>query len=58
MPAIKLMGPKIALSIEIRKENSSIFFLLNLLPRLIKLNDDLMQCTDDEWRRLPHFNII
>lgn len=57
MPAIKLMDPKIALSIETRKENSSIFFLLNLLPRLTKLNDDLMQCIDDEWRRLPHFNI-
>ncbi|XP_060856921.1 uncharacterized protein LOC132934601 [Metopolophium dirhodum] len=57
MPAIKLMDPKIALSIETRKENSSLFFLLNLLPRLTKLNDDLMQSIDNEWRQLPHFNI-
>lgn len=34
MPAIKLMDPKTALSIQTRDEYSSLFNLINLLPRI------------------------
>ncbi|CAI6358771.1 unnamed protein product [Macrosiphum euphorbiae] len=56
MSKIKLMDPKVATS-KIRENNSTIFPLLKVLPRLTELNDELLQNIDDQWRLLNNFNI-
>lgn len=51
------MDPKTAISIKTRDEYSSLFNLINLLPRISLGNNELIQLIDDEWRNLPHFDI-
>ncbi|KAL4132488.1 hypothetical protein QTP88_009627 [Uroleucon formosanum] len=57
MPAIKIMDPKTAISIKTRNEYSSLFNLINLVPRISLGNNELIQLIDNEWRNLPHFDI-
>lgn len=56
MSKIKLIDPKVAIS-KTRENNSTIFPLLKLLPRITESNDELLQNIDDEWRLVNNFNI-
>jgi len=56
MSKIKLIDHKVAIS-KTRENNSTIFPLLKLLPRITKSNDELLQNIDVEWRLVNNFNI-